>query len=307
VTNYTKSTNFASKDSLPTGNSNKIVKGTEIDTEFNNIATAVNTKADTASPTFTGVPLAPTAASGTNTTQLATTAFVKAANDTQDTAIALKAPLASPTFTGVPAVPTAAVNTNTTQVASTAFVLAQAASATPLTNGTAAVGTATKYAREDHVHAITPISTATAVATTSGTYVDFTSIPSWVKRITVMFNGVSTNGVSRLMVQLGTSGGIVTTGYLGQSSNPAGTSSTFSNSFIVNENVSATDARYGQIILSNMSGNIWSESGVTSVAASSTPTSSAGIVSLGATLNSLRVTTVSGDTFDAGSINILYE
>jgi hypothetical protein len=153
MTNYTKSTNFASKDSLAVGNPLKIVKGAEIDAEFNNIATAVNTKADLLSPTFTGVPAAPTASAGTSTTQVATTAFVAAANALQDTAIGLKAPLASPALTGVPTVPTAAVNTNTTQAASTAFVLAQAASAAPLANGTAAVGTATKFAREDHVHA----------------------------------------------------------------------------------------------------------------------------------------------------------
>jgi hypothetical protein len=60
--------------------------------------------------------------------------------------------LASPTFTGVPAAPTAAVDTNTTQLATTAYVLAQAAAATPLADGTAAVGTSTRYARADHVH-----------------------------------------------------------------------------------------------------------------------------------------------------------
>ena len=79
MTDYVKSTNFASKDSLSSGNPSKIVKGTEIDTEFNNIAVAVATKADTASPTFTGTPLAPTASLGNNTTQLSTTAFVTAA------------------------------------------------------------------------------------------------------------------------------------------------------------------------------------------------------------------------------------
>ena len=79
MSNYTKATNFATKDTLPTGNSGKIVKGTEIDDELNAIASAISSKADTASPTFTGTPAAPTAASGTNTTQLATTAFVTAA------------------------------------------------------------------------------------------------------------------------------------------------------------------------------------------------------------------------------------
>jgi hypothetical protein len=87
VTEYVKSTNFASKDSLSIGNPLKIVKGTEIDTEFNNIATAVATKADIVSPTFTGTPLAPTATAGTNTTQLATTAFVTAAVTAYDTAL----------------------------------------------------------------------------------------------------------------------------------------------------------------------------------------------------------------------------
>ncbi len=85
MSNYTKSTNFATKDALASGNPLKIVKGTEIDTEFNNIATAVATKADLASPTFTGTPTLPTGtvavtqSSGSNTTTIATTAFVQAA------------------------------------------------------------------------------------------------------------------------------------------------------------------------------------------------------------------------------------
>lgn len=79
MSEYVKSTNFTSKDSLAVGNPLKIVKGSEFDTEFNNIATAVATKADLNSPALLGTPIAPTAAAGTNTTQLATTAFVQAA------------------------------------------------------------------------------------------------------------------------------------------------------------------------------------------------------------------------------------
>ncbi len=79
MSNYTQSTNFATKDALSSGDPLKIVKGTEINTEFVNIAVAIATKADLASPTFTGTPAAPTASSGTNTTQVATTAFVTAA------------------------------------------------------------------------------------------------------------------------------------------------------------------------------------------------------------------------------------
>jgi hypothetical protein len=77
MSNYVKATNFATKDTLPTGDSNKIVKGTEIDNEFNSIAGAISSKADIASPTFTGNPAGPTATAGSNTTQLATTAFVR--------------------------------------------------------------------------------------------------------------------------------------------------------------------------------------------------------------------------------------
>jgi hypothetical protein len=82
VANYVKSTSFALKDSLPLGDPLKIVRGTEIDDEFNNIATAVSTKADLISPAFSGVPTAPTAAPGTITTQLATCAFVTSAFQT---------------------------------------------------------------------------------------------------------------------------------------------------------------------------------------------------------------------------------
>jgi hypothetical protein len=85
LSNYTKSTNFATKDNLTSGNPLKIVKGTEIDTEFNDIATAIATKADLSSPTFTGTPTLPTGtvattqSAGNNTTAIATTAFVQAA------------------------------------------------------------------------------------------------------------------------------------------------------------------------------------------------------------------------------------
>ena len=79
MSNYSKTTDFAAKDSLSTGNANKIVKGTEINDEFSAIQTAVNSKADVNSPTLTGTPAAPTAGSSTNNTQVATTAYVTAA------------------------------------------------------------------------------------------------------------------------------------------------------------------------------------------------------------------------------------
>ena len=121
MSNYTKATNFASKDALPTGNALKTVSGTEIDDEFTNIQTSVATKANLSAPTLTGIPAAPTPATATNSTQIATTAFTQAAIVA---GVATKAPIDAPTFTGVPAAPTASAGTNTTQLATTAFVQA---------------------------------------------------------------------------------------------------------------------------------------------------------------------------------------
>ena len=148
MSNYTKSTNFATKDSLPSGDALKIVKGTEIDTEFNNIATAVATKADLVSPTFTGSPVLPTGttgvtqSAGNNSTALATTAYADAAITAERTATATltNKSLTSPTLTGTPVAPTAAVDTNTTQVATTAYVMAQIADDAPTKTGTGASG-----------------------------------------------------------------------------------------------------------------------------------------------------------------------
>ena len=114
-----------------------------------------------------------TQAAGNSTTLLATTAFVTTADN-------LKANLASPTFTGTPAAPTAAADTNTTQLATTAFVVGQAGSATPLVNGTAAVGTSLRYARQDHVH---PTDTSRA-ALNSPVFTGTPSLPTGTTAVT---------------------------------------------------------------------------------------------------------------------------
>tara|TARA_R110000751_G_scaffold162235_1_gene268725 strand:+ start:211 stop:1002 length:792 start_codon:yes stop_codon:yes gene_type:complete len=125
MSNYTKSTNFATKDNLATGNALKRVKGAEIDDEFNALSVAIVTKANINDTALTGVPTAPTAAAATNTTQVATTAFVTTAGN-------LKADIDGTTLTGTPAAPTAVVGTDTTQIATTAFV--QAASTAAVIN-----------------------------------------------------------------------------------------------------------------------------------------------------------------------------
>jgi len=117
MSDYTIAVDWSGKDALSDSDSAKVISGSDFNTEFTTIRTAANSKADIASPTLTGTPAAPTAAADTNTTQIATTAFVTTADN-------LKANLASPTFTGTPAAPTAATSTNTTQVATTAMVQA---------------------------------------------------------------------------------------------------------------------------------------------------------------------------------------
>lgn len=149
----------------------------------------------------------------------------------------------------------------------------------------------------------------TAVASTSGTSIDFTGIPSWVKKITVMFNGVSTNGTSTVQVQLG-SGSFTTSGYVsgGSGITASALGSTFITSGIQVDNGSViTYTRTGSLILNLLSANTWVGQGSVQLSSSAMAVFSGG-VSLSGTLDRIRITTVNGtDTFDAGSINIQYE
>jgi hypothetical protein len=156
-----------------------------------------------------------------------------------------------------------------------------------------------------------PIMSGTATASTSGTYIDFTSIPSWVKRITVNFVGVSTSGASSWIIQLGDSGGIETSGYLGASSLIAGSVTTtgFTNGFGMAHNDAASVA-HGSIVISlvDASTYTWSAAGTVAKSDAAQVMVTAGSKSLSAALDQVRITTSGGsDTFDAGKINILYE
>ena len=117
MSDYTLAVSWSGKDALADSDSAKVISGSDFNTEFTTIRTALNSKADIASETLTGTPAAPTASASTSTTQIATTAFVTTADN-------LKANLASPALTGTPTAPTAATSTNTTQVATTAMVQA---------------------------------------------------------------------------------------------------------------------------------------------------------------------------------------
>ena len=154
-----------------------------------------------------------------------------------------------------------------------------------------------------------PIVSGTAV-TASGTAVNFTGIPSWVKRITVMFSGVSTNGTSGVLFQLGTSSGVENTGYAGagaSTDSAAAVTTSFTAGFGVARSFVAANTLNGSLTVTNVSGNAWVASGVSSLN-STVQYYVSGAKSLSATLDRIRITTVNGtDTFDAGTINILYE
>jgi hypothetical protein len=157
---------------------------------------------------------------------------------------------------------------------------------------------------------LAPVVSGTAVSA-SGTSVDFTGIPSWAKRITVMFSGVSTSGTSNLLMQIGDSGGVEIAGYLSQANtfNTSPSSSASTAGYLLTNVVAAAGAQNGVVPLCNISGNTWVCSG--SIAAAATAngvTLFGGAKTLSDTLTQVRITTVNGtDTFDAGTINILYE
>lgn len=147
----------------------------------------------------------------------------------------------------------------------------------------------------------------------TGTSVDFTGIPNWVKRITVMFDGVSTNSTSLKMVQLGDSGGVETTGYnayaLKVETTGGITPGGSVNGFIIRSNTAA-QAMNGAMYINLLTGNSWVSTHSLNSGAATTPESfmGSGSKTLTATLDRIRITTVIGtNTFDAGSINILYE
>ena len=159
--------------------------------------------------------------------------------------------------------------------------------------------------------AILGFTSGTVQASTSGTSIDFTSIPSWVKRITVMFAGVSLSGTAGLALQIG-SGSVETSGYVGSTGtgNPqTGAGAWPTDRMTLQVNAVAAQTNHGLVTLATVGSNIWVESG----AVGGSATDRSGNISTytkttSGTLDRIRITTTNGtDTFDAGSINILYE
>jgi hypothetical protein len=153
------------------------------------------------------------------------------------------------------------------------------------------------------------LTSGTAVASTSGTAIDFTGIPSWVRRITVALRAVSTNGTSSVMIRVG-AGSIESTGYA-SSAGYVGTLSasiTSTTGYLITNGASLGDADSGTAVLTLLGSNTWVLSSVISPTASNFMYVGAGDKVLSGTLDRIRLTTSNGtDTFDAGSVNILYE
>lgn len=159
-----------------------------------------------------------------------------------------------------------------------------------------------------------PLVSRTAIASTSGTAIPFTDIPNWIKRITIIFQGVSTSGTSNVGIQLGTGATptYTTTGYASNGNVIAGSavsSATYTTLFgLGSSNQIAASVMQGTMTLSNIDGNGWVFTGTTSQTNTNATHFGNGSITLGAQLTAIRVTTVIGtDTFDAGKINIFYE
>ena len=157
-----------------------------------------------------------------------------------------------------------------------------------------------------------PLTLETAQATTSGTSIDFTGIPSWAKRITVMLNGVSTNGTSSWLLRLGDAGGFETSGYIGVSgvlvTSSLGSSSSTAGFLLTGTGPEQAAVYSGASVLNLVGGNSWTHFGCLGSTTTDRSFCNSGSKALSDTLTQIRLTTVNGtDTFDAGSVNIMYE
>tara|TARA_R110000772_G_scaffold77729_1_gene167177 strand:+ start:265 stop:822 length:558 start_codon:yes stop_codon:yes gene_type:complete len=155
-----------------------------------------------------------------------------------------------------------------------------------------------------------PLTSGTAVATTSGTSIDFTSIPSWVNRITMVFKSVSTNGSALVGFRIG-DGAFISTGYVGvvnrAQTGVSNAGVAYSTSFAIINGSHAGVSQNGTVVLTHIGGNVWNFSGIAARDENVSIYTCSGTLTLVGVLDRVQLTTEGSDTFDAGSINIMYE
>jgi hypothetical protein len=208
---------------------------------------------------------------------------------------------------GVGAADSASVFYSTSARTSVAFRVVGYIYSTQATAGSWA--SAPSNVNNDGTNKVQQLTSGTAVATTSGTSVDFTGIPSWVKRITVLLNGVSVSSNATLIARIG-AGSIVTSGYRSTGSLYGGVNTTTGESITSGFLVGGGDAGYiidGIATACLVGSDIWVWSTSVSLSSGNYVYAGAGRISLGGTLDRISITTVGAVNFDAGSINILYE
>jgi hypothetical protein len=170
-----------------------------------------------------------------------------------------------------------------------------------------AVAGSTTQTLVDVTGTLAPLVSGTAITLTNQTAPEFTGIPSWVKRITLMFNGVSTNSTGVPLIQLGDSGGYETSGYLGSAVNAGNVPSLYTTGFALNNGVAAASVFSGIYTLVLLGSNTWAGNGQVGFSNAAALGQSAGAKTLSDTLTSIRLFIDGTQQFDAGTINILYE
>lgn len=344
---YTKTTDFAAKDALLTGDPNKIVRGTEIDAEFDAIETADGdnvkgpaSSTDNAIARFDGttgklvqnsaVTVADTTgditggkynkitvtapASGATLTLSDGSSLITSGGHsitlTSTGATNVTLPTSGTLITGVPdgSVTTAKLAAG---VANDLTAVTVASSDYIVIADTSDSGNVKKGLVSDVLSLADSITLDTPQATTSGTSKDFV-IPSGTKRITVMFSGVSTNSTDRLRIQIGDSGGIETTGYDGTCSyiaSASAASASLSAGFDIPNGEVSSATHHGMLTLCllDSSTNLWVAQGISGNGAAGYSGYVSGSKSLTSELTTVTVKGSVGGTFDAGSVNVMYE